>query len=199
LKNKHGRQQRQGKKGMGVFGLDLEKKIVLGAPGFLTYGVFMGKEQISLGSPTAMECQAVQTQMSAWLDDELSEAAGAMLTAHLERCEACRTAWRKLTALDAALSNLAAPVPTGLAERVVAKVRLPRRRQRWFQSVALAACLVLGVALGGTMARSFYGPAAADTTEAEVASLDDFHDFPQGSLGEVVASDQPEEGNGNLK
>ena len=145
-----------------------------------------------------MECQAIQAQMSAWLDDELSEAAGAMLTAHLERCEACRTEWRKLTALDAALGNLAAPVPMGLAEKVAAKVRRPRRR-KWFQSVALAACLVLGVALGGTMARSFYGPAAADTTEAEVASLDDFHDFPQGSLGAVVASDQPEEGNGNLK
>ena len=146
-----------------------------------------------------MECQALQAQMSAWLDDELSEAAGAMLTAHLESCEACRTEWRKLTALDAALGNLAAPVPTGLAARVAAKVRRPRRRQRWFQSVALAACLVIGVALGGTMARSFYGPAATDATEAEVASLEDFHDFPQGSLGAVVASDQPEEGNGNLK
>jgi len=185
------------KKGWGSSASTL-KKFLLGAPGFLTYGVFMGKEQISSGPPTAMECQAVQTQMSAWLDDELSEAAGAMLTAHLERCEACRMAWRKLTALDAALGNLAAPVPMGLAEKVAAKVRRPRRRQ-WFQSVALAACLVLGVALGGTMARSFYGPAAADTTEAEVASLEDFHDFPQGSLGAVVASYQPEEGNGNLK
>ena len=31
-----------------------------------------------------MECQTVQAQLSAWLDDELSEATGAMLTAHLE-------------------------------------------------------------------------------------------------------------------
>jgi anti-sigma factor RsiW len=172
---------------------------VLGAPVFFTYGVFISKEQISLGPPTTMECQAIQAQMSAWLDDELSEAAGAMLTAHLESCEACRTEWRKLTALDDALGNLAAPVPTGLAERVAAKVRRPRRRQRWFQSVALAACLVIGVALGGTMARSFYGPAATDATEAEVASLEAFHDFPQGSLGAVVASYQAEEGNGNLQ
>ena len=104
----------------------------------------------------------------------------------------------KLTALDAALGNLAAPVPMGLAEKVAAKVRRPRRRSGW-QSVALAACLVLGIALGGTMARGFYGPATADTTGAEVASLEDFHDFPQGSLGAVVASYQPEEGNGNLQ
>ena len=65
-----------------------------------------------------MECQAVQTQLSAWLDDELSEATGAMLTAHLTRCEACRGEWRQLTALDAALGNLAAPVPMGLASKV---------------------------------------------------------------------------------
>ena len=145
-----------------------------------------------------MECQAVQAQMSAWLDDELSETTGAVLTAHLERCVACRTEWRKLTALDAALSNLAAPVPTGLAEHVVARVRRPRRRSGW-QSAALAACLVLGIALGGTVARGFYGAATPNETGTEVASLEDFHDFPQGSLGAVVASYQPEEGNGNLQ
>ena len=143
-----------------------------------------------------MECQAVRTQLSAWLDDELSEAAGAMLTAHLNRCEACRGEWRQLTALDAALSHLAAPVPRGLAEKVVATLRRPRRRQGW-QSAALAACLILGIALGGTVARSFYGAATPNEAGTEVASLEVFHDFPQGSLGAVVASYQPEEGNGN--
>jgi anti-sigma factor RsiW len=143
-----------------------------------------------------MECQAVQSQLSAWLDDELSETAGAMIAAHLERCEACRREWRMLTALDAALGNLAAPVPEGLAEKVAAQIRRPRRRRGW-QSAALAACLVLGIALGGTVARGFYGAAAPNETGAEVASLEDFHDFPQGSLGAVVASYQPEEGNGN--
>ena len=86
--------------------------------------------------------------------------------------------------------------PSGLAEKVAAQVRRPRRRPGW-QSAALAACLVLGIALGGTLARGFYGAAAPSETGAEVASLEDFHDFPQGSLGAVVASYQPEEGNGN--
>ena len=143
-----------------------------------------------------MECEAVQAQLSAWLDDELSESAGAMLTAHLTRCEACREEWRKLTALDDALGNLAAPAPIGLAEKVAARVRRPRRRSGW-QAAALAACLVLGIALGGTMARTFYGGATPNEAGAEVASLEVFHDFPQGSLGAVVASYQPEEGNGN--
>jgi anti-sigma factor RsiW len=142
-----------------------------------------------------MECQAVQEQLSAWLDHELDEAGGAILTAHLERCAACRREWLQLTALDAALGQLAAPVPAGLAEKVAARVRRPRRWSGW-QSAALAACLVLGIALGGTMARSFYSPAASSETGAEVASLEVFRDFPQGSLGAVVASYQPEE-NGN--
>jgi predicted anti-sigma-YlaC factor YlaD len=143
-----------------------------------------------------MECQAVQAQLSAWLDRELDAAAGAMLTAHLERCEVCRREWLQLTALDAALGDLAAPAPVGLAEKVAVRVRRPSRRSGW-QSAALAACLVLGIALGGTMARSFYSPATPSETGAEVASLEVFHDFPQGSLGAVVASYQPEEGNGN--
>ncbi len=104
-----------------------------------------------------MECQAVKEQMSAWLDQELDADAEAVLTAHLEGCEACRSEWRKLRALDAALGNLAAPVPRGLAEKVAAQVRRPRPRRQGWQSAALAACLVLGIALGGTVARSFYG------------------------------------------
>jgi predicted anti-sigma-YlaC factor YlaD len=146
-----------------------------------------------------MECREVQEQLSAWLDGELTAASGAMLTAHVEKCEACRQAWRRLQALDAALGELAAPVPSGLAEKVLARVRPPRRRQ-WWQSVALAACLVLGIALGSTLAQSFMGAAAPPSgAGSQEASLDVFHDFPQGSLGTVLASYQPEEGNGKLQ
>ena len=143
-----------------------------------------------------MECQALQAQLSAWLDGELPEAAGAVLNAHLASCEACRREWRRLQALDAALGNLAAPAPPGLAEKVAIRLRRPRRRSGW-QAAALAACLVLGIALGGAMGRTFYGGAAVSEAGAEVASLEVFHDFPQGSLGAMVASYQPEEGNGN--
>jgi predicted anti-sigma-YlaC factor YlaD len=143
-----------------------------------------------------MECQTIQAQLSAWLDHELEETAGAVITAHLDRCEACRREWQELTALDAALGNLAAPVPPGLAENVVVRIRRPRHRRGW-QSAALAACLVLGIALGGTLARGFYGTATTSETGTEVASLEVFRDFPQGSLGAVVASYQPDDSNGN--
>jgi anti-sigma factor RsiW len=144
-----------------------------------------------------MKCYEAQEQMSAWLDGELPEAAGAALAAHLERCEACRRELLQLRALDAALDNLAAPVPTGLAEKVAARRRRPPRRQ-WWQSAALAACLVLGIALGGGLARSFHGITAGAGNGTEAASLEDFHDFPKGSLGTVVASYHPDEGNGDL-
>jgi anti-sigma factor RsiW len=180
---------------LGVFRPAGAGKNVLGAPDFLTYGVLMSNKQNYSGPSTAMECQTVQTHLSAWLDGELAEATGAALSAHLEGCAACRREFSQLQALDAALGNLAAPVPTGLADKVAAQIRRPRRRSGW-QAAALAACLVLGIALGGTMARTFYGGAAPTEAGAEVASLEVFHDFPQGSLGAVVASYQPEEGNG---
>jgi anti-sigma factor RsiW len=145
-----------------------------------------------------MKCHEVQDLLSAWLDGELPEAVGADLTDHVARCETCRREWLQLRALDAALDNLAAPVPPGLEEKVTARMRRPPRRPGW-QSAALAACLVLGIVLGGSLARSFHGTAAATGNGTEVASLEVFHDFPRGSLGTVVASYQPEEGNGNLK
>jgi anti-sigma factor RsiW len=145
-----------------------------------------------------MKCQEVCENLSAWLDNELDAATSAAMAAHLDRCEACRRQWRKLRALDAALGGLAAPVPPGLAEKVLARVKPPRRRQ-WLQSVALAACLVLGIALGGTMASRFYAPVASTGTVSETASLDVFQDFPRGSLGTVVASYQPDDKNGTLR
>ena len=39
-------------------------------------------------------------------------------------------------------------------------------------------------------------PAGASHTEAEVASLEVFQDYPQGSLGPIVASYQPDDNNG---
>jgi anti-sigma factor RsiW len=144
-----------------------------------------------------MECQEVREQLSAWLDAELDEGTEAALAAHVDKCAACQREWRQLTALESALGQLSAPVPLGLAEKVLAQVQSPRRRQ-WWQSAALAACLVVGIALGGSMARTFYAPAGSTHTEEEVASLEVFQDFPQGSLGTIVASYQPDDGNGTL-
>ncbi len=139
------------------------------------------------------KCEEVREQLSAWLDGELAEAEHARVAAHLDSCAACRRELAQLTALNAALAELAAPVPSGLAERVLARVR-PSRRY-WWQNLALAASLVMGIVLGGALARDFY-PLAATGTGADIAALEDFYDFPQGSLGAIFVSYQSEEGNG---
>lgn len=140
------------------------------------------------------ECQDVRELLSAWLDGELRGEAEAAVAAHLEGCAGCRRELAQLKALEAALGSLTAPVPPRLAERVLA--RLPRQRRPWWQSLSLAASLIMGMVLGGAMARDFYPLPPDHAGAAEVAALEAFQDFPHGSLGTILASYQPEEGNG---
>ena len=140
------------------------------------------------------QCDYVCERLSAWLDGELTEAERAAVAAHLEACSGCRRELAQLSALDAALESLSAPVPPLVAERVLARIGRPRRRG--WRSLALAASLIMVIVLGGTMARDFYPWPLDNVSGAEIVALEDFHDFPQGSLGSVLASYQAEEGNG---
>jgi anti-sigma factor RsiW len=144
-----------------------------------------------------MTCREVQERLSAWLDGELAPPQGELIAAHLLGCDGCRREVAQLRALDAALAELVAPVPPHLAEKVVARLQgqPDQGRRPWWQSLAMVASLVLGMVLGGSLARDFY-PLTPQNGVAEVATLQDFHDFPQGSLGTILASYQPEEGNG---
>jgi anti-sigma factor RsiW len=146
-----------------------------------------------------MACREVQDKLSAWLDRELAPEAHDAVAAHLEGCAGCRRELARLRALEAALGELHAPEPTRVAEKVLDRLQASRgRRSRsGWQSLALAASLVLGIILGGSLARDFYPSPASENGGAEVAALQDFHDFPQGSLGTILASYQPEEGNGS--
>jgi anti-sigma factor RsiW len=144
-----------------------------------------------------MRCLEVQKQLSPWLDGELTDAERARVAGHLQSCASCRRELARLEALDAALGRLAIPAPQGLAEKVLARVRPPRRR--WWQNLALAASLVVGIALGGALVHVInpLGGVTESTNSGELAALEDFHDFPQGSLGTVLASYQPDDANGN--
>ena len=146
-----------------------------------------------------MACQEVGECLSAWLDRELPPEEHDGIAAHLEGCAGCRRELAQLRSLEAALGKLAAPVPSRVAEKVMARLQERQGvggRRPWWQSVALAASLVLGIILGGSVARDFY-PLSAENGTAEVAALQDFYDFPQGSLGTILASYQPDEGNGS--
>jgi len=148
-----------------------------------------------------MACLEVRERLSTWLDRELPPEEHDAIAAHLEGCTGCRRELAQLRALEAALGELSAPAPSQVAEKVLARLQAPRgRRGRpGWQSLALAASLVLGIILVGGLARDFYPltPDNADNGGGEVASFQDFHDFPQGSLGTILASYQSEEGNGS--
>jgi anti-sigma factor RsiW len=143
-------------------------------------------------------CLEVQDNLSAWLDGELAPEVMTQVERHLEGCAGCRRELAQLEALEQALAGLSAPVPEGLPEKVVA--RLPRPPWRWWQNLALAASLALGIYLGGTLARDFYSPPQPPNGfSTEVANLEAFQDFPQGSIGMIVASYQGDEGYGSGK
>jgi anti-sigma factor (TIGR02949 family) len=141
-----------------------------------------------------MDCRDVEDRLSAYLDGELPVELKSRVAAHLAGCEACQRELAALARLEAALGRLQAPVPPALAEAVL--TRLARHRRPWWRSLALAASLVLGIVLGGTLTRDFY-PLGADRGQAgEVLALEAFQDFPQGSWGALLVSYQADEGNG---
>ncbi len=141
-----------------------------------------------------MGCHEIQEQLSAFIDLEVGEELRRQITSHLAGCPACRAELEALERLEAALAGLEAPVPQGLAEKV--RGRLPRPAASWRQSLALAACLALGIFLGGTLTGSLYPTPTALNSNGNgngVASLEVFQDFPQGSLGTAVSYSQDED------
>ena len=140
-----------------------------------------------------MNCHEVQAYLSAWLDSEVPEGLGQRLADHLAGCPDCRAELAVLERLDAALAELEAPVPRDLAAKV--RQRLPRGAYPWFQSLALAVCLVLGVFLGGSLTGTLYpGHGSGNGITSDVASLEIFQDAPQGSLGGAFSYQGEEDG-----
>ncbi len=140
-----------------------------------------------------MDCRKTGELLSAYWDRELAADRRRQVEEHLQACASCRRELALLRRLDEALGAMAVPPPTQTAERVLA--RLPRRRA-WWQSLALAASLVLGIILGGTMARNFYLLPQEGGAGQETLALESFQDFPQGSWGSILASYQADESNG---
>jgi anti-sigma factor RsiW len=143
-----------------------------------------------------MECREIQEQLSAFLDKELAEDLRLPIIRHLAACPVCQAELAALERLDTALTELEVPVPQGLAAGV--RRRLPHPASPWRQSLALAACLLLGIFIGGSLTGTLYpGPESAysNGNGNGVASLDIFQDFPQGSLGGAFSYQAEEDNN----
>jgi anti-sigma factor RsiW len=128
-----------------------------------------------------MKCTEVQEYLSAWLDGEVPEDLRPHLSDHLAACPICQAELAALERLDAALAELEVPVPRDMAAGVLR--RLPRPTPSWVRSLALAACLVLGIFLGGSLTGTLYQGIPPANGNGELAQLEIFQDYPQGSVG----------------
>ncbi len=142
-----------------------------------------------------MDCRQVQEMLSAYLDGELDAVRQEQVARHLAGCEACRREYQVWQQLWESL--LAEPVaaPTDLTARVVA--RLPGRRPSWWQHMALAASLLLGIFLGSHLGLAVYQTTVALQTEAGEAGWDVLEATPSYSLNALLANYDLENGNGS--
>jgi|UniRef100_A0A7V6A4E2 anti-sigma factor RsiW len=141
-----------------------------------------------------MKCGEVQEHLSAWLDGEVPEGLHQRLADHVAGCPACRAELEAMERLDAALAGLEVPVPRSLADKVKRRLSRPAASP-WLQSLALAVCLALGIFLGSSLTGRLYPwPASANGITNDVASLEIFQDYPQGSVGGAFSYQGEEDG-----
>ena len=124
-----------------------------------------------------MTCEEARIQLSAYVDDELSELERARLEAHLAQCPDCSALLQAYRDIDAGLLELSEPAPEDFARRVMdnlpEQTRPKRRRFAYggFTAVAaVAAVLVLAIATGKLkMPRAAPVMAESATTTMETA------------------------------
>lgn len=128
-----------------------------------------------------MTCGEIQEQLSAWLDGELPEELKNLVAAHLQGCARCRRELAALERLSAAFQLLVVEPPRDLVPLV--RRRLRRPLVAWAHNLALAACLVVGLFVGGTLTGTLYpGSGALSPPENDWVSLEILQDYPSGSV-----------------
>ncbi|NUR77571.1 MAG: zf-HC2 domain-containing protein [Thermoleophilia bacterium] len=117
--------------------------------------------------PGGQLCARARFWASLRVDGELSELEGALLDAHLERCERCRAVTE---GFGAAATMLRAAQPARIAPVSVA---VPRSHRRLIGSIGVAVVLIVGV-VAGTFIRGEVGsnPPSTPRAIAVVAAAD---------------------------
>jgi anti-sigma factor RsiW len=136
-----------------------------------------------------MKCKNAERLLSRYLDHELDQVRARQLEDHLARCAGCRQELADLAAATDRLRALDAPGPSPfLATRVMAEVRLARRRHRpaWAKLVATAAAvlLVAGGAFAGVNLGTGLAGNGGSTDELLMSPDDTFAGFTESVLVE---------------
>lgn len=142
-----------------------------------------------------MDCRQVQELLSAYLDGELPAPQQEMVARHLASCQACRRELQIWQQLWEALLREPVAAPADLAARVVA--RLPGRQRQWWQHLALAASLLLGIFLGGQIGQEVYQTTLAVQTDAGQESWEGLEADSPYSLRAMLLNYDLENGNGS--
>ena len=150
-----------------------------------------------------LSCLRYRNRLGAYLDGELSPRRSKTVSAHVARCKACRVALEDLRRLAPVMHALEVPpVPTGLADHVMARARTRTVRSHegpvtwspleWWRMVSaplrLTACatVLLAFFLGLTLGRGAFLSGNNQATAAGAASMEGFEWFsqtPPASLG----------------
>lgn len=142
-----------------------------------------------------MDCRQVQELLSAYLDGELPAPQQELVARHLDGCQACRREFQIWQQLWQDLLSEPVAAPADLAARVLA--RLPGRRPPWWQNLALAASLLVGIFLGGQLGLAVHQTMVALQTEAGEVGWEGLEAIPAYSLNALLASYDLENGNGS--
>jgi len=122
-----------------------------------------------------MKCKDICNRLDAWVDGELSLDEAREVTAHLDRCSACRKEAMALTALARALDNLQpVPAPQGFSRQVRLAVRAladpPSLVQWWHHLTLIWRGAVCGAALAGLVFGAVMGTSVAGTLDTDASS-----------------------------
>ena len=120
-----------------------------------------------------MNCNAVQTRLSAYLDRELTGEELLVLRAHLSVCPECRQAETELRLLKSLLGQMTAPEPsTGFGDRLCASVLRTRERTQPRFGVARSILTFGGVAAASMVATFFVVSLREEAPQALQADRD---------------------------
>jgi anti-sigma factor RsiW len=148
-------------------------------------------------APLPHNCDRARAWISLRLDGELSELEGAMLGAHLERCEACRAYSAEAAGFTVALRGF----PLESLERPVTLPVARRTIRRAVQFGAAAALVAASVGLGsvfGALGSGSHAPSLPGSLQDPVVQSGplpiSYYDDPRGLPQRVPADNLPRKG-----